>query len=80
MRLLDSISILHKEGRRIEIYQGDLTSLRPDEAVDLLVVSAFPNAYHPSKTSLISALYKKGLSVAALAESKEKDLRSDFSC
>jgi hypothetical protein len=80
MRLLDTISIRGKEGKRIELYQGDLTILSANEAVDLLVVSAFPNDYTPTKKSLIGALYKKGLSVAALAQSKEKDLRHDFSC
>jgi hypothetical protein len=80
MRLLDTIPIRGKEGKRIELHQGDLTTLRPDEAVDLLVVSAFPNDYLPTSTSLIGALYKKGLSVAALAQLKEKDLRQDFSC
>lgn len=80
MKLLDSISIRGKAGKRIELHQGDLTSLRPDEAIDLLVVSAFPNDYIPTPTSLIGALYKKGLSVAALARSKERDLRKDFSC
>jgi len=80
MKLLDSISIRGKKGKRIELYQGDLTSLRPNEAVDLLVVSAFPNDYIPTPTSLIGALHKKGLSVASLAKFKEKDLREDFSC
>jgi hypothetical protein len=80
MRLLDTISIRGKERKRIELYQGDLTKLRPDESVDLLVVSAFPNDYLPTDTSLIGALYRNGLSVASLAQSKEKDLRHDFSC
>jgi hypothetical protein len=80
MKLIDSISIRGKKGKRIELYQGDLTSLRPNEAVDLLVVSAFPNDYIPTPTSLIGALHKKGLSVASLAKFKEKDLRKDFSC
>lgn len=80
MRLLDTIFIHGKEGKRIELHQGDLTTLRPDEAVDLLVVSAFPNDYLPTKTSLIGALYEKGLSIASLAQSKKKDLRHDFSC
>jgi O-acetyl-ADP-ribose deacetylase (regulator of RNase III) len=80
MRLLDTIFIRGKEGKRIELCQGDLTSLRPEEAVDLLVVSAFPNDYLPTNTSLIGALHRKGLSVATLAQSKEKDLRHDFSC
>ncbi|MDF0589728.1 toll/interleukin-1 receptor domain-containing protein [Candidatus Methanocrinis natronophilus] len=80
MRLMDTIYIRGKEGKRIELHQGDLTMLRPDEAVDLLVVSAFPNDYIPTNTSLIGALYKKGLSVAILAQLKDKDLRKDFSC
>jgi hypothetical protein len=54
--------------------------LRPDETVDLLVVSAAPNDYLPTNTSLIGALFEKGLSVAKLAQSKEKDLRDDFAC
>ena len=81
MKLLDSISIRGKKGKRIELYQGDLTSLHPNEAVDLLVVSAFPNDYIPTPTSLIGALYKKGLSVGSLAAKfKERDLRKNFSC
>lgn len=80
MRHLDTIFIRGKKGKRIELHQGDLTTLHSDEAVDLLVVSAFPNDYLPTNTSLIGALYRKGLSVAALAQSKEKELRHDFSC
>jgi hypothetical protein len=80
MRLLDTIFIHGREGNRIELYQGDLTELSPDEAIDVLVISAFPNDYTPTNTSLIGALDKKGLSVAKLAQSKEKDLRDDFSC
>jgi hypothetical protein len=80
MKLIESISINGKGKKRVELHQGDLTSLRPDEAVDLLVVSAFPNDYTPTSSSLIGSLYNKGLSVADLALSKEVDLRHYFSC
>jgi hypothetical protein len=62
MRLIDTILIHGKEGKRIELHQGDLTELSPDEAVDLLVISAFPNDYTPTNTSLVGALNRKGLS------------------
>jgi TIR domain len=80
MRLLGTIGIRGRGGQRIELYQGDLTSLGPDEGFDLLVVSAFPDDYIPTSTSLIGALHRKGLSVASLAVVKDLDLRSNFSC
>ena len=48
MKLLDSITIRGREPKQIELYQGDLTSLTPEEAVDLLVISAFPGNYMPT--------------------------------
>jgi hypothetical protein len=80
MKLLGTISIKSKPSKKIELYHGDLTSLREDEFVDLLVVSAFPNDYSPTPTSLIGALYKKGLSVKALSLNKDIDLRKNYSC
>ena len=80
MKLLDWIEVRGGQHKRIELYQGDLTALSANEAFDLLVVSAFPGDYTPTSGSLIGSLERKGLSVQALAESKEIDLRASFSC
>jgi hypothetical protein len=81
LSLLDTITV-HRAGgppRRIELRQGDLTDLGPPDAVDVLVVSAFPNDYSPVRGSLIGALHARGLSVAELARDCI-DLRRSFSC
>jgi len=60
MKLLDSITIQTDQTKRIELHQGDLTALTPSEKFDLLIVSAFPNDYTPTPSSLIGALAGKG--------------------
>ena len=81
MKLLETIEINYQEKvRKVELHHGDLTSLTAAESFDLLVVSAFPNDYIPTPTSLIGALYRKGVSVDMLAKVKEIDLRSIYSC
>ena len=80
MELLDTLTVHHKSGNRyIELYYGDLTAMLPHEAVDVLVVSAFPNDYSPVPRTLIGALHDKGVSVKHLAL-KRIDLRATFSC
>lgn len=80
MRLLDELVVTsHMGDHTIELYHGDLTDM-PDEAVDLLVVSAFPDNYVPVKRSLIGALYRKGIVIRDLAQDKAEDLRESFSC
>jgi hypothetical protein len=78
MHLLDSLIV--DGDKHIEIYQGDLTDMAPDEAVDVLVASAFPNSYLPLPGTLIAALDKKGISLRELASRKAFDLRENFSC
>jgi hypothetical protein len=81
MRVLDAIA-LDSLGRksRIELCQGDLTSMPKEDNIDLLVVSAFPDDYVPTPLSLIGALARKGISVRSLAQNKAVDLRPAFSC
>lgn len=81
MELLARRVIPHNgQERAIELLHGDLSHLPLEHSVDILVVSAFPNDYEPTETSLIGGLYGAGLSIAHLAASKEIDLRSQFSC
>lgn len=75
-RPIDKIEI--NDGNQIKtisLYVGDLSHIPDEHAVDLLVISAFPDDYSPTPTSLIGALDRVNLSVATLARSKLVDLR-----
>ena len=80
MKLLDYIRIQGNGDKRVELYEGDLTEVDQADEFDLLVISAFPNDYIPTSSSLIGALYRKGLSVGKLSSDKDIDLREAFSC
>ena len=81
MELLDTITVTHQGNQRsVTLSAGDLAHLPADEAVDLLVVSAFPDDYAATETSLIGSLERAGVSVASLATDKEVDLRRFSSC
>lgn len=69
-----------EESARVEFCVGDVTNIRPEDAADVLIVSAFPDEYTPMPYSLTGALHRRGISLAALAHDKEVDLRHAFSC
>jgi len=67
--------------RHIELYQGDLTAMPPEMAVDVLIVSTFPNHYATTNPrALVSALARMGVQVGQMAKDKEADLRSTYHC
>jgi hypothetical protein len=81
MKLLADWTIRHGGAeRKIELLHGDLTRLPPEHAVDVLVVSAFPNDYVATWGSLIGALDRAGVSVFSLSKDKQADLRQQYSC
>ena len=78
MKRLGTIDVRGNANKRIELLKGDLTCLGPGDAVDLLIMSAFPGDYIPTPTSLIGGLHRKGLSVARLAAMKDRTERRRF--
>lgn len=62
--------------RTIALYAGDLAAIPAEHALDLLIISAFPNDYMPTPRSVIGALARAGLSVGGLARNKAHDLRA----
>lgn len=81
MQLLSQINIPRKNGEAaVQLLQGDLSALPEEHAVDILVVSAFPNDYNALPGSLFLALQNKGLSVKDLAKNKKMDLLPQLGC
>lgn len=77
MKLIHKVDVRDGNNtRRIGLYHGDLTKIPPEHAVDILIVSAFPDDYTPTDSSLIGALNQTGLSISSLSENKAFDLRS----
>jgi hypothetical protein len=52
MELIDTITVRHQgDERLVMLFVGNLTRMPEREAVDLLVVSAFPDGYVVTRTS-----------------------------
>ena len=67
MKLLSELSIARKESTAvIQLLQGDLSALPVEHAVDLLVVSAFPDNYVTLPGSLFLALHQKNWPLSAI--------------
>jgi hypothetical protein len=54
---------------QLQLCVGDIT--HTDAPVDLLCLSAFPNDYTPTPTSVVGALARRGISVGTLAAQRE---------
>jgi hypothetical protein len=81
MQLLSQIDIRRAQGNTvIQLLQGDLSTIPDGHATDILVMSAFPDEYIALEGSLIDALDESGLSVEAMAQDKEVDLRKQLYC
>ncbi|XP_072040435.1 uncharacterized protein [Amphiura filiformis] len=80
--LHDSLKVLTQNGEcQIDLCFGDITKLRRQDKVDVLMVSAFRGDYTPTASSVIGALKRSlGLNVRDLARNKEEDLRNLYSC
>ncbi|NUZ06571.1 TIR domain-containing protein [Piscinibacter koreensis] len=76
MHRIDELRIADGDWQRtISFWEGNPAEIGHDDPVDLIVVSAFRDDYVPTERSIIGALHRRGLSVAALARDKAYDLR-----
>ncbi|XP_069116423.1 uncharacterized protein [Argopecten irradians] len=82
LSLHDTLSIWTPAGTyEIQLLFGDITKLPKEDAVNLIMVSAFPGDYSALRGTVIGALKSElGINVGNLSKSKELDLRSQFHC
>ncbi|MBP2832998.1 toll/interleukin-1 receptor domain-containing protein [Aquimarina sp. U1-2] len=78
MQLISEIQLSPEKS--LQLFKGDITNIPEAHKIDFLVLSAFPDNYAPTTTSLIGALDRKGCSVDILAQNKELDLRAYTQC
>lgn len=82
MLLLSELFVSGESGNAtIQLLHGDLTAIPKEHATDILVISAYPGSYGTAdQTTLMSALFNKGIVVADLAKDKEIDLLEHMNC
>jgi TIR domain. len=81
MKLLSEIVIHRKnDDATIHLLYGDLTAIPSEYAADILIISAYPKSYIPSRKTLMAALYNKGIFVGEMAKDKEVDLIGQLGC
>jgi hypothetical protein len=81
LKIIDSLKVQRGTSKGvIQFCVGDVTQASPDQAVDVLVTSAYRDQYYPVPGSVFGSLYRQGIHVEDLAENKEVDLRGAFSC
>jgi hypothetical protein len=84
MDLIDQMEVRRlsggKEPGAIQLFHGDLSAIPEKYAVDVLVVSAFPDSYTPNWGTLFEGLYQRGLDMRLVARSKEADERESLGC
>jgi len=80
--LKENIEVETNHGHcEIHLNFGSITKLKREDAVDVLVISAFPGDYSPTPTSVVGALKRDlNISVRDLSKDKEEDHRRLFSC
>jgi hypothetical protein len=84
MDVIDRLTVPRRRGKpaaaTIELLRGDLSAIPPEQAVDALVVSAFPNSYTPNPGTLFEALFRRGLDMQKVAQQKQEDQRERLGC
>ncbi|EXI73027.1 MAG TPA: toll/interleukin-1 receptor domain-containing protein [Candidatus Accumulibacter phosphatis] len=84
MEIIDEFPVRRRHGdgpdARIQLLTGDLAAIPPAQAVDALVVSAFPNSYTPNPGTLFRSLFERGLDMREIAHQKEEDERVRLGC
>jgi hypothetical protein len=84
MEIINELIVRRRRGDEgpatIQLLAGDLAAIPREHAVDVLVVSAFPESYTPSVGTLFESLYRRGLDMRDVARRKAEDERARLGC